>query len=189
MLLFKINTHIKKYFDDFLNGYSLAVTFADWLTGLIGGKRGAMDRTSDSEYMNDFRRGFESNWCQNLCDASCTPGQGTLLYNCSVVRRSRKAVGPVYMYLNINTSVHVKERHRLFVKSRGSSQYCWLYFKTTLIYSRFQSMGQGRLWPVWVPWPLGSKWNVGQYHRRRRSLSHSHTDFIALVPPLSVERT
>ena len=35
MLLFKINSHIKKYFDDFLNGYSLAVTFADWLTGLV----------------------------------------------------------------------------------------------------------------------------------------------------------
>ena len=50
---------------------------------------------------------------------------GKALYsNCSVVRRSRKAVGPVYMYLNINTSVHVKERHRLFVKSRGSSRYC-----------------------------------------------------------------
>ena len=38
--------------------------------------------------------------------------------NCSVVRRSRKAVGPVYMYLNINASVHVKGRHRLFEKSR-----------------------------------------------------------------------
>ena len=48
----------------------------------------------------------------------------------------RKAIGPVYKYLNINTRVHVKERHRLFEKSRGSSQYCWLYFKTTLIYSR-----------------------------------------------------
>ena len=35
MLLFKINSHKKKYFDDFLNGYSLAVTFADWLTGLV----------------------------------------------------------------------------------------------------------------------------------------------------------
>ena len=36
MLLFKINSLIKKYFDDFLNGYnSLAVTFADWLTGLV----------------------------------------------------------------------------------------------------------------------------------------------------------
>ena len=34
-LLFKINSHKKKYFDDFLNGYSLAVTFADWLTGLV----------------------------------------------------------------------------------------------------------------------------------------------------------
>ena len=32
--------------------------------------------------------------------------------------RSRKAVGPVYMNLNINTSVHVKERHRLFVVLR-----------------------------------------------------------------------
>ena len=26
----------------------------------------------------------------------------------SVVQRSRKAVGPVYMYVNINTSVHIK---------------------------------------------------------------------------------
>ena len=25
------------------------------------------------------RRGFESNWCQNLCDTSCAPEQGTLL--------------------------------------------------------------------------------------------------------------
>ena len=53
-----------------------------------------------------------------------------LYSNCSVGRRSRKAVGPVYMYLNINminTSVHVKERHSLTgysKKSRGSSQYC-----------------------------------------------------------------
>ena len=77
---------------------------------------------------------------------------GKALYsNCSVVRRSRKAVGPVYMYLNINTSVHVKERHRLNSKGRRSSRYCWLYFKTTLIYSWFQSMGQGWLWPIWVP--------------------------------------
>ena len=35
MMIFKINSHIKKYFDDFLNGYSLAVTFADWLTDLV----------------------------------------------------------------------------------------------------------------------------------------------------------
>ena len=35
MLLFKINSHKKQYFDDYLNGYSLAVTFADWLTGLV----------------------------------------------------------------------------------------------------------------------------------------------------------
>ena len=51
----------------------------------------------------------------------------------------------------VDTNVHVKEFHRLFEKSRGSSRYCWLYFKTTLIYSRFQSMGQGQLWPTWVP--------------------------------------
>ena len=34
MLLFKINSHLKKSFDDFLNGYTLAVkssAFADWL--------------------------------------------------------------------------------------------------------------------------------------------------------------
>ena len=37
MLLFKINSHKKKYFDEFLSGYSLAVsvTFADDLTGLV----------------------------------------------------------------------------------------------------------------------------------------------------------
>ena len=47
---------------------------------LSQGKCGAMDRvSSDSEYMNDSRRGFESNWCQHLCDASCAPGQGPLL--------------------------------------------------------------------------------------------------------------
>ena len=95
------------------------------------------------------RRGFEPPWCQILCDASCPSEQGTYS-NCSVFRRSRKAVGPVYLYLNINTSVHIKECHKLFEKSRGSSRYCWLYFKTTLIYSRFQSIWQGRLWPVWV---------------------------------------
>ena len=26
---------MKKYFDEFLNSYTLAVTFADWLTGLV----------------------------------------------------------------------------------------------------------------------------------------------------------
>ena len=71
----------------------------------------------------------------NLCEL-LVPLSKALYSNCSVVRRSRKAVGPVYMYLNINTSVHVKERHRLFEKSRGSSRYCWLYFKNTFIYSR-----------------------------------------------------
>ena len=37
----------------------------------MAGKHGAMDRASDSEYMNDSRHWFKSNWCQNLCDASC----------------------------------------------------------------------------------------------------------------------
>ena len=70
-------------------------------------------------------------WCHDLWDTSCAPGSlGKALYsNCSLVWRSRKAVGPVYMYLNINTSVHDKERHRLFEKSRGSSRHCRLYFK------------------------------------------------------------
>ena len=62
---------------------------------------------------------------------------------CSVLQRARSAVSPVYMYFWHSCSVHVKECHRLFGKSRGSSRYCWLYFKTTLIYSRFQSMGKG----------------------------------------------
>ena len=53
----------------------------------------------------------------NLCEL-LVPLNKALYSNCSVVRRSRKAVGPVYMYLNINTSVDVKERHRLFEKSR-----------------------------------------------------------------------
>ena len=88
----------------------------------------------DHEYMNDspawvwatvvpkFLRHFLCPWANYS--------------NWSMVRRSRKAVGTVYMYLNINTSVHVKEHHRLFVKSRGSFWYCWLYFKNTFIHSR-----------------------------------------------------
>ena len=96
------------------------------------------------------RRGFEPDWCQKFCEL-LVPLSKALYSNCSVVQRSRKAVGPMYMYLNINTSVHVKERHRLFEKNRGSSRYCWLYFKTALIYWRFQSMGQGPLWLFWVP--------------------------------------
>ena len=69
---------------------------------------------------------------------------GKALYsNCSVVWRSRKAVGPVYMYLNINTSVHVKERHRLF-KSRGSSRYSGLQ-KMFSLSGTFISNGQNFL--------------------------------------------
>ena len=58
---------------------------------------------------------------KNLCEL-LVPLSKALYSNCFVVRRSRKAVGPVYMYLNINTSVHDKERHRLFEKSRGLSR-------------------------------------------------------------------
>ena len=104
------------------SGWSIRLWIHEWLPGVGSSQTGA----------------------KNLCELP-VPLSKALYSNCSVVRRLRKAVGPVYMYLNINTSVHVKERHRLFEKSRGSSRYCWLYFKTTLIYSRFQSMGQGRL--------------------------------------------
>ena len=91
--------------------------------------------------VHSTRRGFESNWCQNLCDASCAPGQGTNS-NCSVVRRSRKAVGPVYMYLNINTSVHDKERHRLFEKSRAARGSCTSKIhSSTLLGSRVWGKG------------------------------------------------
>ena len=95
-------------------------------TFIMRGKRGAMDRASDSEYMNDSRPGFvqSSPTGAKIFVTLLVPLSKALYSNCSVVRRSRKAVGPVYMYLNINTSVHVKERHRLFVKSRGSSRYC-----------------------------------------------------------------
>ena len=71
-----------------------------------------MDRASDSGV------GSSPTGATNLCEL-LVPLSKALYSNCSVVRRSRKAVGPVYMYLNINTSVHVKERHRLFEKSRG----------------------------------------------------------------------
>ena len=39
-----------------------------------------MDRASDSEYMYDFPVWVRVQLVpQNLCDASCAPGQGTLL--------------------------------------------------------------------------------------------------------------
>ena len=71
------------------------------------------------------RRGFKPPWCQ-ISATLFVPLSKALYSNCSVVRRSHKAVSLVYMYLNINTSVHVKKHHRLFEKSRGSSRYCWL---------------------------------------------------------------
>ena len=85
-----------------------------------------------------------------ICVTHLMPLSKVLYSNCSVVRRSRKAVSPVYMYLNINTSVHVKEHHRLFEKSRGSSRNCW-YFKTALIYSRFRVWSKGNCGPFESP--------------------------------------
>ena len=69
-------------------------------------------RSHKTHYMNDSPA-----WCQNLCDTS-VPLSKALYSNCSVVLRSHKAVGPVYMYSNINTSLHIKEWHRLLKKSR-----------------------------------------------------------------------
>ena len=48
-------------------------------------------------YTEAARRVFESDWCQKFVWASCAPEQA-LYSNCSMVLRSRKAVGPVYMY-------------------------------------------------------------------------------------------
>ena len=56
-----------------------------------------------------------------------------------------RRVSPVHMYLHIYTSVHVKQRHRLFEKRRGWSRYCWLYFKTTFIFSRTRGKVQDSL--------------------------------------------
>ena len=53
------------------------------------------------------RRGFEPPWCQ-ISATLLVPLSKALYSNCSVVRRSSKAVGPVFMYLNINTSVDDK---------------------------------------------------------------------------------
>ena len=61
-----------------------------------------------------------------ICVTLLVPLSKVLYSNCSVVQRSHKSIGPMYMYLNINTSVHVKECHRLLEKSRGSSQYSLL---------------------------------------------------------------
>ena len=74
-----------------------------------------MDRAfADYEYINDSIPSV---------GLSGPPRSQNLGYsNCSVVWRSHEAVGPVYMYLHTRT--HIKERHRLFEKSRGSSQHC-----------------------------------------------------------------
>ena len=128
-------------------GFSIPIFITTFL------RMGSVAEWIEHQTMNTWMTpqcGFKPPWCK-ISATLLMPLNKALYSNCSVVQRSRKAVGPVYMNLNINTSMHVKERHRLFEKSRGSSRYCWLYFKTTLIYSRLQSMGQRWLWPVWVP--------------------------------------
>ena len=130
------------------------------------GKRGAVDRASDSEYMNGCPAWVRARLVPQMCEL-LVPLSKALYSNCSVVQRSRKAVGPVYMYLNINTSVHVKERHRLFEKSRGSSRYCWLYFKHTFIYSRTR----GKVQLVCTQCVNTQAYEVSTNNGRRRALS------------------
>ena len=43
------------------------------------GKRGAMDRASDYEYVNASPAWARATVVPNFCDASCAPEQGTLL--------------------------------------------------------------------------------------------------------------
>ena len=117
----------------------------------------------------------------NLCELH-VPLSKALYSNCSVVRRSRKAVGPVYMYLNINTSMHVKERHRLFEKSRGSSRYCWLYFKNTFIYSR--TRGKVQLVCTQCVNTQAYEFSTNNRGRRRRRCSlHGHHFIQSCVEP------
>ena len=116
----------------------------------------------------------------NLCEL-LVPLSKALYSNCSVVRRSRKAVGPVCMYLNINTSVHVKERHRLFEKSRGSSRYCWLYFKNTFIYSR--TRGKVQLVCTQCVNTQAYEVSINNGRRRRRS---AYKDKLTITVPVSM---
>ena len=84
-------------------------------------------RASDSEYMNDCPALVRARLVPQICVSFLCPWARHFTLIVPWFWRSRKAVGPVY--INIYTSVHVKEHHRLFEKSRGSSWYCWLYFK------------------------------------------------------------
>ena len=83
-----------------------------------------MDRAPDSEYMNDSPAWVQATVVPKICVRLLVPLSKALYSTCSVIRRSHKAVVPMYMYLNIDTSVHVKEYQRLFEMSRGSSRYC-----------------------------------------------------------------
>ena len=93
------------------------------------------DFTSDYEYMNASPACVPATVVPKFVWCFLWPWARHFTLNCSMVRRSCKAVRPMYTYLNVNTRVHVKEHQRLFKKSRGSSRYCWLYFETTFIYS------------------------------------------------------
>ena len=77
-------------------GWCSQLTYMETVDWIHVGKRGAMDRASDSEYMNDSPA-----WVRvQLVPESLTllvPLSKALYSNCSVVRRSRKAVGPAYM--------------------------------------------------------------------------------------------
>ena len=57
-----------------------------------------MDRASDTEYMNDSGVGSSPTGAKIFVTLLVPLGKA-IYSNCSVVRRSRKAVGPVYMYL------------------------------------------------------------------------------------------
>ena len=69
-------------------------------------KEGSVAQWIEHQTMNTWmtpRRGFEPLWCQ-ISASLLVPLSKVLYSNCSVIRRSCKAIGPVYMYLNINTS-------------------------------------------------------------------------------------
>ena len=74
-------------------------------TGLLYGSTASCRSIQCCMYLNTWiatRHGFEPDWCHKFVWASCAPALSKALYsNCSMVRRSRKAVDPVYMYINI----------------------------------------------------------------------------------------
>ena len=57
----------------------LTLDTSSCLNSLRRGQRGAMDRASDYEYMNDSPAWVRATVVPNFCDTSCAPEQGTLL--------------------------------------------------------------------------------------------------------------